>query len=127
MSVPPSKSTSTKASIVDSRIIWKPPIQNIDWTELHQIISLRGLSALATQSRDGKDCAFALESDTKPFSGGQSIIFVVEYSDSIKYAFRLLYHTRRSTIRDWLFSRELEDLEGAHQQSHSPRTQDLRI
>lgn len=108
MSLSPSQSTSTKASKLGSRIIWKRPIPNIDWTELHQTISLRGLLALASQLRDGKDCAFALESDTKPFSGGQSIIFVVEYLDSIKFAFRLPYHTRKFTIRDSLFSEELE-------------------
>lgn len=130
MSVPLSHSTSTKASRVDSRIIWKPPIQDIDWTELHQTTSLRGLLALATQLRDGKDCAFALGSDTKPFSGGQSIIFVGECSDSIKYAFRLPYHTCRSTTRDWLFSRELRKSEGAHQQCafpSYPRFSDLHL
>ncbi|KEQ58377.1 uncharacterized protein M437DRAFT_88686 [Aureobasidium melanogenum CBS 110374] len=106
--MPLPQSMSTKASKLDSKIIWNPPIPTIDLTEVHQTISLHGLLAVASQLRDGKECDFALETDTKPISGGQCIIFVVEYSDGIKYAFRLPYHTRKSTIRDSFFAHELE-------------------
>lgn len=74
---------------------------------MHQAISLRELLAQASQLRDGKDCAFALESDIKPFSGSQSLIFVVKYTDGMEYGFRPLYHARKYTIRDSLSSNEL--------------------
>jgi hypothetical protein len=101
-------STTLKATGQISRITWAPSIPSIDWTELHQTISVRGILAQASQLREGRKCTFAFQSDTRPFSGSQSIIFVVEFADSTKYAFRLPYHLRKSKIRDRLLSNELE-------------------
>lgn len=95
----------------NSRTIWAPPIPSIDWGELHQTISLRGILAQASGLREGRSCNFVFESDTKPFSGSQSLIFVVGYTDNIKYAFRLPYHQRNLKHRDGLFNIELEQWE----------------
>ncbi|KAF2467741.1 uncharacterized protein BDR25DRAFT_291722 [Lindgomyces ingoldianus] len=111
MPPPPLHSSSSKATEQSSRIIWAPSIPSIDWSELHQTISTRGILAQASRFREGKSCTFVFESDTKPFSGSQSIIFVVGYADSIKYAFRLPYHLRKSKNRDRLLSNELAQWE----------------
>jgi hypothetical protein len=104
-------SSSSKATEQNSRIIWAPSIPSIDWNELHQTISLRGILAQASELREGKGCTFVFKSDSGPFSGSQSIIFVVEYADGTKYAFRLPYHLRKSKLRDRLLSNELEQWE----------------
>jgi len=71
-----------------------PCIPIIDQSELHHTISIRGILARASLLRDGIECIFALGTDMKPISGGQCIIFVVEYIDGVRYAFRLPYHSR---------------------------------
>lgn len=111
MPLPLLHSSSSKATEENSRIIWAPSIPSIDQSELHQTISLSGILAQASELREGRGCTFAFESHTRPFSGSQSIIFVVEYADGTKYAFRLPYHLRKSKIRDRLLSIELEQWE----------------
>lgn len=108
MPLPPSCSWSSKATEQQSHIIWAPSIPSIDWAELHETISLHGLLTQASQLRQGNSCTFAFGSDTKPFSGSQSIIFVIGYADGTKYAFRLPYQLRKSKLRDLLLSNELE-------------------
>ncbi len=112
-------SSLNKATEQKNRIIWAPTIPPINRSELHQTISLPGILAQASELREGRDCTFAFESDTKPFSGSQSIIFVVEYADSTKYAFRLPYHLRKSNLLDRLLSNELEQWK-AFMQSRIP-------
>lgn len=75
---------------------------------MHQTISMRGILLQVSKLKDGTECTFAFESDVRPFSGSQSIIMVVEYSDKMKYAFRLPYHFRQSKIRDLVLATELE-------------------
>ena len=111
MPIPLLHLSSSKATEQNNRIIWAPSIPSIDWSELHQTIFLRGILAQASELRGGRGCTFAFESNTRPFSGSQSIIFVVEYADSTKYAFRLPYHLRESKTRDRLLSNELEQWE----------------
>jgi hypothetical protein len=100
--------SSSKVTEQESRIIWAPSVPAINWSELYQTISLHGILAQASQLNEGKDCTFVFGSATNPFSGSQSIIFVISYADSTKYAFRLPYHFRKSSLRDRLFSNELE-------------------
>jgi hypothetical protein len=104
-------SSSSKVTEQKSRIIWAPSVPAIDWSELHKTISLHGILAQASQLNKGKSCTFVFGSDAKPFSGSQSIIFVISYADSTKYAFRLPYHFRKSNLRDRLLSNELEHWE----------------
>jgi hypothetical protein len=95
MFLPPShNSSSGNATVEINHIIWAPSIPPIDRTELHQTISIHGILIRASQLRNGIDCTFAFGSDEKQFSGGQCIIFVVQYADNIRYAFRLPYHSR---------------------------------
>jgi hypothetical protein len=108
---PPSLRPSSSKVTKQERIIWAPPIPSINWTELHETISLCGILTQAAQLREGKGCAFIFGSNTEPFSGSQCIIFAVNYADSTKYAFRLPYHLRKPKIRDILFSNELEHWE----------------
>jgi len=111
MPVPTLHSSLSKTTEQNSHTIWAPSIPSVDWSELHQTISLHGILTQASELREGKACSFAFKSDTRPFSGSQSIIFVVEYADSTKFAFRLPYHFRKSKIRDRLISNELEQWE----------------
>jgi hypothetical protein len=90
------------------RIIWAPSIPPIDWAELHQTISVRGILEQAFQLRNGTDCTFAFGTDVQPFSGSQCIVFVVEYADGIRYGFRLPYHSRKYKHCDLLWSDELK-------------------
>jgi hypothetical protein len=94
-----------------NHIVWAPSIPAIDWTELHQTISVRGILIQASQLRNGIKCTFAFGTDEQPFSGSQCIIFVVEYADGIRYRFRLPYQSRKSMIHDLLWSDELEHWE----------------
>ncbi|KAF1958355.1 hypothetical protein CC80DRAFT_490952 [Byssothecium circinans] len=119
MPPPPLHSPSSKATEQNSRIIWAPSIPSIDWSELLQTISLHGILVQASGLRECKAYTFVFDSDSKPFSGSQSIIFVVGYADGVKYAFRLPYHLRKSKLRDRLLSNELEQWE-AFVQSRIP-------
>jgi hypothetical protein len=108
MSLPPShKPSSGNATIETEHIIWAPSIPLINRTELHQTIYIHGILIQASQLRNGIDCAFAFGSDEKPFSGGQCIIFVVEYADGTRCAFRLPYHSRGWKTHYWFWSNEL--------------------
>lgn len=115
----PLDSLPRKATEHNSRLIWAPPIPPIDWNELHETISLSGILTQASELREGVTCNFCLRTDSRPFSGSQSVIFVVEYADGIKYAFRLPYHHRNSKLRDRLLSIELEQW-GAFVRSRIP-------
>jgi hypothetical protein len=109
-----------KATEKTERIIWAPSITPINWTELHQTISVPGILIQASQLRNGIDCTFAFGTDEQPFSGSQCIVFVVEYADGIRYGFRLPYHSRKWKIHDLLWSDELDHWKALIQASISP-------
>jgi hypothetical protein len=92
---------------ISQTIIWAPFIPLINRTELHQTIYIHGILIQASQLRNGIDCTFAFGSDEKPFSGGQCVIFVVEYADGTRCAFRLPYHSRGWKTHYWFWSNEL--------------------
>jgi hypothetical protein len=72
-----------KATEKTGHVIWAPSIPPINWTELHQTISVPGILIQASQLRNGTGCTFAFGTDEQPFSGSQCIVFVVEYADGI--------------------------------------------
>jgi aminoglycoside phosphotransferase (APT) family kinase protein len=108
MPLPPPEALSGKATKQTDRIIWAPSIPLIDQSELHQTISVHGILAQASQLRNGTQCTFTFSTDVKPFSGGQCIVFVIEYTDGIRYAFRLPYHSRRWKTVESFWLNELE-------------------
>ena len=79
--------------------VWAPTIPIIDWDELHKTISIPGILQQAASLQQGESCDFAFNTNTSPYSGSQSLIFVVKYAKSnIKYGFRIPYHSRRFDI-----------------------------
>ena len=88
--------------------IWAPTIPPLDQIELNEVISLSGVLGEASALRAGMSCTFTSGTETNPHSGSECMIFVIEYADGGKCAFRLPYHYRKTTLLEAITSKQLD-------------------